>query len=187
MKDNQLDNFKGKQELLDIKVKLASPEDWQACRDLRLLSITGPDAEMFGLTSEKVEDEKNKDESEWRKETQSRLMFSVLAWNNLKPVGLGRVNMVENGLWRIRNGYVLPEFHGLGIQQKMIALRLREIIKRGGVKAITGIKNNNLISIHNVEKFGFKIIDTDKDWHTLESDLTNIEVIKKIDEVLNAG
>mgnify|MGYP001618423029 CR=1 FL=1 len=182
MNENPLEN----KEKLAIRVEIAKSEDWQACKELRLLSITGEDAKMFGQTPEEVQAQINKSEQEWRKETASDEMFSVLAWNSSEPVGLGRVNKVE-GMWRIRNGYVKPEFRNMGIQQKIIALRLQEIKKRGGTKVRTGIKINNPTSLHVAEKFGFKVIKTDESWYIMESDLTNPEVIKKIDEALNAG
>ena len=91
-------------------------------------------------------------------------------------------------MWRVRNAYVKPGFEGLGVQSKMIALRLREIIKRGGIKAITGIHVDNVISIHNAEKFGFKITEKiDENWYQMELNLTDSEVIKKIQNALNAG
>ena len=179
------DPFNNKQEKLAIRVELAKPEDWQLCKDLRILAITGEDSEMFDMTPEKVAEELAKSDQEWKNEASSDDMFSVLARNGSEAVGLGRARFFE-GSWRIRNGYVKPEFRNMGIQQKMSALRLREIQKRGGIKAITGIKMDNPISLHNAEKFGFKIVEEDDGWYYLASDLTDPEVIKKIDEVLNA-
>lgn len=180
------DPFKNKEQLA-IRVEIAKPEDWQACKELRLLSITSVDARMLGQTPEEVEKQLNKSEEEWRKETASDEMFSVLAWKGSEPVGLGRVKKVEGEeVWRIRNGYVKEGSRNMNIQTKMIALRLREILNRGGVKAVTGIRVDNPTSIHNAEKFGFKIVETEDGWHHMKLDLTDPEVIKKINEVLNA-
>ena len=179
--------FKNREERLAIRVELAKPNDWEACKKIRLHSITGPEAIVMGMTPERLQEEMNKTEEQWREETSSEEMFSVLSWDGSEPVGLGRAKKVEEGLWRVRNGYVNEKFRGIGIQPRMIALRLQEIIKRGGNKAVTGIRTDNPVSLHNVYKFGFKIVDVqDEVWATLESDLTDPEVIKKINEVLNA-
>jgi len=182
------DPFKNKQEKLDIKVGLATPEDWQTCKELRLSSLTGPGGRMLGVTPELIQKLMDQTEQEWREETESRTMFSVLAKSGDMSVVLGRVRQEGEGLWRVRNAYVKPGFEGLGVQSKMIALRLREIIKRGGIKAITGIHVDNVISIHNAEKFGFKITEKiDENWYQMELNLTDSEVIKKIQNALNAG
>jgi len=196
MQEIPLENKKPTQEKLDISVRMANKEDWPVCKELRLLSITGPDADMLGLTLEKKQEEMNKTDTEWELETSSDTMFSVLACNNSQAIGLGRAMQEEEGVWRIRNGYVKPAFRDMGIQQKMLALRLSEIMKLGGFKAVTGIKINNPISFHNAEKFGFKEVDPARKaialgplaskWHMLESDLTDPAVIKKINEVLDA-
>ena len=190
-----------RQEKLDIKVGLAKLEDWPVCKKLRLKSIE-KHPKMFGVTRRRLKEEKSKTDQEWQDETSSVDMFSVLAWNDSEPVGLGRAKKVESeeGIWHVRNGYVEDNFHGMGIQQRMIALRLSEIIKRGGVWAVTGVNTSNAVSLHNVEKFGFKV-SPDQDsalsklknllkipgFVTLELDLTDPTVVNKINEVLNVG
>lgn len=174
------------QEKLDVKIEIATPEDWQACKELRLLSVTGPDAKMFGLTPENLQEEKNKSEEEWRKESSSDNMFSVLARSGSNVVGLGRARKVDE-IWRIRNGYVKPEFRNQGISHKMFAIRLHEIQKRGGTKVVTGIRIDNATSLHIAEKFGFKRTGTDNDWYLMELDFNDPGVIRKINEVLNEG
>jgi len=159
------------QKNLDVKIKLATPEDWQKCRDLRLEAITGEDREMFGLTPEEETIEKNKSEQEWRAESNSDTMFSVLAWNDAEAIGLARAKQEEEKVWRIRNGYVKPEFRKMGIGQKMFALRLGEIKRRGATKVRTGIKPDNVASLHVAEKFGFKKVSQDENFITMELDL----------------
>lgn len=158
-----------------IEVKLATQEDWKTCKDLRLEAITGEDAEMFPLTPEEMETEKNKTEQEWRKESLSDEMFSVLAWNGSEPIGLGRVKEEEKGIWRMRNGYVKKEFRNKGIAQKMFVARLNEIIKRGGTKVKIGIKPGNDVSIHIAEKFGFKRVADENGFIAMELDLSKQE------------
>ncbi len=197
MENNPFENRKPAQEKLDIKIKVATTDEWEECKKLRIESITGPESKMMGLTPEKEKEEMEKSEEEWRRETNSDTMFSVLAYNGGAAVGLGRTaESQKKGIWRVRNGYVKPEFRNMSIQKKMLALRLTEIIKRGGIKAITTIKTNNPISIHNTEKLGFRKIGLIKkvlqlghqarEWHVLELDLSKPEVAKKIEEILNA-
>jgi ribosomal protein S18 acetylase RimI-like enzyme len=182
MTEDILEDKKPKQEKLDIKIKLATEENWQECQKLRLFSIK-ENPKAFGATPESIQEEEQKSEEEWRRESLSEYMFSVLAWNNQDAVGLGRARSVE-GVWRVRNGYVKPEFRNIGIQQKMLALRLSEIIKRGGEKVVMGIEISNSISLHNAEKFGFKIAEVNNGWNMMELDLTDRVVIGKINEVL---
>lgn len=191
---NPLENRKPAQERLDIKFQIANPDEWQKCKELRLISITGPEARMMGLTPERQAEEISKTEQGWRSETNSSEMFSVLAYHGSKAVGLGRTKEVGKGIWRLRNDYVIPEFRKMGIQPKMLALRLDEIIKRGGVKAIATIRTDNPRSISSVEKLGFQKIGLLKrviqlgrsafEWHVFELDLINSSVVEKINEVL---
>lgn len=175
-----------KQEKLDIKVELATPNDWQACKDLRIFSITGSDADMYGLTPEEKDEELGKDEAQWRRESCGDEMFSVLSWSGPEAIGLSRAKQEGEGVWRIRNGYVKPDFRNKGIDQKMFSLRLNEIRRRGGTKVVTGIMIKNKVSVHIAEKFGFKIVHSDDIWYRMELDLSSPEIIKKIDEALNA-
>lgn len=179
----------GSQEKLKPTYRICTEDDWIICKELRILSMTGPDAEFLGVTPKILEENLKKSDEEWRKETQSREMFSVLSYVGSEPVGLGRAKLEGEGVWRVRNAWTKPEFQRRGIQTGLIALRLKEIIRRGGVKVETSVRPGNPTSLHNVEKFGFKVVDTDDEWHTLELDLTRpetrSEVIKKIDEVLN--
>jgi ribosomal protein S18 acetylase RimI-like enzyme len=180
-----MDTLKNTQEELDIKVKFATPDDWEKCKKLRLLSIKEY-PKVFGATPERVQEEQEKNEEQWRKETCSEDAFSVLAWNNQDVVGLGRSRRREGeGVWNIRNAYVKPKFHNMGIQQKMIALRLSEIIRRGGKKVVMGVEKSNSVSMHNAEKFGFKVREANGDFNIMQLDLTNPEVVRKINEVLD--
>ena len=185
---NQFNKPPGENEKLDISVRMAMPEDWEECKKIRIRSLTGPEGRMLGVTPEILEKILNQTEEEWRAETNSATMFSVLADSKEHIVALGRVKKEERDTWRIRNAYVEPEFRGQGIQSKLIALRLQGIITRGGKKATTDVRPGNQRSSDNLKKFGFKAIgEIDDDWQTMELDLTNPEVIKRIDEVLNAG
>lgn len=177
----------GKQEKLEVKVRIANPDEWKDCKDLRIASITGPDATFLIGAPGVLEKEMQKTDEEWQKETNSEKMFAVLARSGSSAVGLGRTKMLEDGSWQVRNGYVKPEFRGQGIQPKMIALRLKEIIRRGGKKAMTGIRVENSVSLNNVEEFGFKVEEVDDGWAMMTLDLTLPEVFRKIEEILNEG
>ncbi|HEV7702540.1 MAG TPA: GNAT family N-acetyltransferase [Candidatus Paceibacterota bacterium] len=181
--------LKPNQEKLNIKIEIAPRDDWEACKDLRLEAIELY-PKIFGLTEEEAQKEKDKTDEEWKQETNSETMFSVLAWDGSKPVGLGRTKKTDDNSWFIRNAYVKKEFEGRGLHTKMIALRLLEIQNRKGTKVITGVKADNNKSIENLEKFGFKKFKTDvkdgEEFYLME--LTNLdspELRDKINAVLD--
>ncbi len=193
--ENYFKNLLQRQEKLDIKVELARPEDWPLCKDLRLEALRSPDGKMSGLNpKELLRQEEAQSDQEWQEATSSENMFSVLAWNNLEAVGLGRARLGQDGIWNIRNGYVKPKFRVGGAGRKMFAVRLREIIRRNGKRALLGIKADNARSIHLAEGFDASMDSTfttklkklsKLGWHKMEIDLTKPEVLKIIDETLN--
>ncbi len=185
---NQFNKPPGKPEKLDITVKVAHPDEWEDCQRLRILSVTGSEEEKekMGVTPELLNSILNAPEDVWRAETNSKTMFSVLARDGAKAFGLGRAIELEKGFWKIRNAFVEKEYRGLGTQAKMTAVRLQEIIiKRGGTKAMTWIEIDNLPSIRSNEKFGFKVARIEDGGYTMELDLTDPAVIKKINEILD--
>ena len=52
------DPFKKKQEELEITVRIASKEDSQACKDIRIKSLESEDGEKLGVTDEMIKKEK---------------------------------------------------------------------------------------------------------------------------------
>lgn len=189
------DPFKNKQQKQEelVTVRLASPKDWKECKKLRVMVIKGKDAEMFGITPEEreeiIKEEEAEDEKEWEEKLLGSDAFGVLAWNGSNPIGIGLAKKrEEKGDWYIYSGYVKPDSRG-GVGKKMFSMRLEEIRKRGGKKVMLGVKAINKISISIAESFGFKKAEyvDEKDGFYMElEDVNAPEVIKKIDEVLNA-
>ncbi len=155
-----------RQENLDIKVRIAGPEDWQSYRDLILEAIDSPDQEMFNLTpgeeesEQRKKEDKEKTEEKWRAEvSDTNERFVVLSFVKEEGVGMGVAMRYavedEKDTWKISFGYVKNKFRNLGIQKKIIEARLDEIKKRGGKKVVVLVKAHNAASIGNLEKFGF--------------------------------
>lgn len=198
-----LDNNKeNNSEKLDIKIELATPNEWEECKKMRIDLLTSSDANMIVSTQNKIKDklkkEEKKGEKEWKEELSDANKFTFLSKNGLEPIGIGRAEKKKKGVWVLYNGYIKKEFQEKGIGKRMFAMRLREIIKRGGTKAVVCIKLNNDKSMNIAKYFDFKSkniflasVMAKKillpEWKIFETDLTNPEVIKKIDEVLNAG
>ncbi|HEV7423784.1 MAG TPA: GNAT family N-acetyltransferase [Candidatus Paceibacterota bacterium] len=183
--------LKPDQEKLNIEIRLANAEDWEACRDLRIEAVTGEDAKMFGVTPENrekriIKETRNKDE--WI----SRLTdkgFGFLAWNGSEAVGVGlAIKDNINDEWFMYGGYVRENTRG-GVGRKIFAMRLNEILKRGGHRVTMGVKVINGKSIHIAESFGFKRIEKDaspEGFFMLLEDVNNPEVIGKINQAINA-
>lgn len=156
-----------KQENIDIKVRIAGPEDWQSYRDLILEAIDGPDQGMFNLTpgeeesEQRKKEDKEKTEDKWREEvSDTNERFVMLSFVKDEGVGMGVAMKKdfdgEKDAWRISFGYVKDKFRNSGIQKKLIEERLAEIKKRGGKKVTALVKAHNAPSIGNLEKFGFE-------------------------------
>lgn len=180
-------------EQLEIKMRIATSEDWKAYKDLRLLEISGKDREMFGSNLKMRIKEKIKSDQQWQHDLSRKDMFILLSLNNSGPVAMSLAaedhKISEEGVWHIGWAYVKEDFRGKGIQSKMIAARLLEIKARGGKKVTALVKFNNKKSLDNLEAFGFKNVgSSEHDEFLMElGDLDSPELIKKIEEVLNAG
>jgi len=196
MKQDPLEKPQLYKERFDIKIRLATAEDWQAYKDLRLEAINGPDALMMGFVPKSERDdakremEINKTEADWRKDLSREDTFCVLFFSGTRAVGMGwaKKNKRE-GNWQMFSGYLKKEFRDSNIGKKIFATRLKEIMVRGGRRVTLAVKADNNISIHIAESFGFKRVGENNDtfgfFMTLE-DVNNPETIQKIDEVLNA-
>lgn len=192
MNQNPLENRKPNQEKLTVRVEIATEKDWKAYKDLKLEAYTGPDKEMFGANSLKIAKQLARTDQSWKRDLFSNDMFVVLSWESSEAIGMGiaeKRDRIVRGGWHINSGYVKEGFRGRNIQSKMIAKRLEEIINRGGEKVTLAVKAVNLASIHNAESLGFKKVEkgSSENGFFMELDLTNEEVIKKINEVLDEG
>ncbi len=182
-----------KQEQLDVRVEIAKPEDWEAYKEIRLMAITGNDAEMFGVTSDpsRVKEEQSRGDIEWKKNLSSTDMFIVLSWINTQVVGMGLARKREEKQdWYMGHGYVKENFRGMEAGKKMFAKRLDEIRKRGGTRVTIGVKAYNNTSIHIAESFCFTKVDDGVSLiglYMVLEDLNDPKVITRISEVLNAG
>ncbi len=201
MNENIFKNQQAKQERLLVKVELAKPENWKECKELRLLELTDDTAEMFAAGPkhpEKLEEEQKRGEKEWREDLspENKSMFFVLSWHNSNAVGLGRAIQKTEGIWHMGWAYTKKEFRKKGFGTKNSARRLKEIIERQGKKVTIAVKATNKESISIAKNFGFESDDKIPTklqkvfkyrGYYMELDLTNPEVIKKINDVLNAG
>ncbi len=149
------DPKKENKEVLAVKVEIATPENWEAYKKLRLKAVTGEDAEM--LNSREVKRDRSKGDDEWKKDLEhNEETFFVLAWNGNEAVGMGKAYNLGEGVWNLGAGYVEEELRGKGIGKKVWIARIEEIKKRGGIKVVTGIKYKNEKSLRVAESLGFK-------------------------------
>lgn len=186
------DPFK-KQEKLDIKIRVAGLEDWEIFKSLKVESLESGDSRFFGSSEEdnlaRLDEIKKSDQKFWEEKLSGDDSFGVLALNQNEPIGIGLARRDDQlGGWYIISGFVKEDFRG-GIGKKIFAARLREIVNRGGKKVAVHAKKFNERSIHIAESFGFQKIRESSDHQRFIfelEDVSNPEVIKKINEVLNA-
>jgi ribosomal protein S18 acetylase RimI-like enzyme len=193
-------NRENDSEKLGIKIELATPDDWESCKRMRVELLSSSDASMIvNVKSEidkKLKKEEVKKEKEWKEELSDKNKFTFLSKNGSEVIGMGRAKQKKKGTWVLYSGYIRKEFQGKGIGKRMFALRLKEIINRGGIKALVGVRINNDKSMNIAKYFDFKtknILSASMmakkillpKWKVLEADLTNPEIIKKIENVLN--
>jgi len=182
------DPFK-KQEQLAVRIEIATPEDWEAYKEIRLLAITGKDANMFEVSQDpqKLESEIKRIDQEWKDLLDKNDSFVVLAWRDSQVIGMGVVSKKEK-YWSLGGGYVREGFREENNGKKIFAKRLQVIRGMGGIKARTGMDKGNSRSIGIATFFGFKQTTEDLDEEDdFEMELKNVndpEVIKKIKEVL---
>src|SRR3989338_1354503 len=188
-----MEQFPKKQEKIEVRIEIATEKDWQAYKEIRLEAIKGKDAAMFG--GHDKERDKVKPDDEWREDLALHEdRFIILSWVGSRAAGMGRADEIKDkkGVWSMGQGYVRDEFRGENIGKKILAARLAEIKKRGGVKVITAMFHGNERPMHIAGLFGFKKIGTLRQLvrgrdltplklRRMELDLTDPEVIKKID------
>ena len=146
-------------EKFEFQVSIATPDEWQDCKRVRELAITGDDAKMFNATPESVAYEQAKTEAEWKADLSSDERFYVLSRNGSEAIGMGRATEIKSlgdGTWGAFGGYVRPEFRGKHVAQEMFVTRLREIQHRGGKFVITYVHQDNEKQMNMIKKFGFE-------------------------------
>ena len=183
------DSTKNQNEKLDLRIELAQPDDWEECKKIRLASLSGEEAGMLTENLPKIlKHEMERGEKEWREEISGVDTFVVISRNGLEVIGIGRARKMEKegeNVWRLYNGYVLPEFQGKHIGRKIFGLRLKEVASRGGEKITTNVRVGNSKSLNIMNYFGCKKIDQDADWDLMELDLTDPGLIQKINLALD--
>ncbi len=139
----------------EIRVNLASEDDWQDYKKMRLAAITSKDAKMFGFNLKK---EMEMSEEDWRELSRGN-KFVVLAWCGTESIGVGFANEnAEKNYWWFRSGYVFDEYQRKGIGRRIFKSRLEEVKKRGGKKIRLGLNGCNDRSYNLAQSYGFKKI-----------------------------
>jgi len=148
-------------EQLGVKIELATEEDWEDYKNLRIEAInTDPDA--FSLTDKKKAARQiNRDVSEWKNDTKEQIV--VLSKQNSRAVGMTKGIKREEGVFSINAVYVTPDFRkrntGADVAREMIEKVLEEIKKNGGTQARLWVKSSNDNAIKLYENLGFKKIN----------------------------
>jgi ribosomal protein S18 acetylase RimI-like enzyme len=187
------DPFKKNQEQLEVRVEIASKKDAQAYKTIRIKSLKSEEGIMLGVTPEMLQKAENRTDEEWEKDLTSDSMFVVLAWKGSETIGIGMAIEREPQIWHMRAQYVEGGLRNEGTGKKLSAVRLKEIIKRGGIKVDLGVKADNATSIHIAESFGFEKVEEDSspEGFYMELDLSDPvvsgNVLKKVKDILNAG
>ncbi len=184
------DIFKNNQEKFIPKIELATENDWEECKRLRVLEVSGEDAQMFGLSPEEIEKEKNTTKEDWQNEIKNEDTFFVLSKDGSKAVGFGRAIREKEGQWRMGWGYTEKDFRNKGFGTKNSMFRLKELLKRNATQAKLFVMGDNPASLHVQESLGFKLAGIGPSVkkgqsdliHMMTLDLTDPEVIKKIND-----
>lgn len=181
--ESNLEKLKPKFEI----VESPSPEILRAIKELRISVTQNPEDAFYLVTSPKKEMAKTSEQT--REEFFGKGKFIVAVKVGSDLVGMNRAEERENGLWYVGGSCVRADSRGVG--QKMAATRLIEIRRRGGKKVIVAVKKRNSKNIHILQKLGFTLTRENNPFphggFDMELDLTDPEIVKKIESILNAG
>ncbi len=169
-------------EALDIKVRIATPDDWQALKKIRLAAIDSEDVKMFG--PKLVAKDRARTDEQWKEELSpdNKDLFYVLASEGSEIKGMGRSSYYsDEDAWYISSAWTEKDFRGRVFPRTALSLFKDEIKKRGGSKVIIGVKSNNTRSMSLYKALGFKLTSTSVlakfgkilglGWQTMELDL----------------
>ena len=139
---NTPDSPKQKFERLAFTTRMATPDDWEAIKDLREFSINSEDADMLGMR-ERLTQQLGRTEEEWRADLSNDKNIYTVAFIGSKLIGIsfGTQSEGSNEIWDSRYVYVLPEFGNSGVGKELFARRLRTTIERGGKTILISIRN----------------------------------------------
>ena len=185
-KINNPEIVKEKKEKLDVNFRLARPEDWESFKRLRIEAISDPD--NTEASDNRIMLEQSRGQRYWE-ERMAYLPddFIILATKGEHAIGMGIASRDKDDRWYIGWGYVEEAFRGKGVGKKIMANRLNEILRRGGKTVYVHVRLSNHVSLGNCRYFGFKESSQNDKEYTLRLDLSDIEVVKKIKSVLDAG
>lgn len=127
--------------MIEIVVREALPDDWEAWRDLRLRALRdSPDA--FGSTYER---EVAFTEADWRDRLSGRSGTYMLAWVGGSPVGIGGGYLADDEWLQVIAMWTEPGLRGHGVGHAVLTsvvawagsrgLRVRLDVERGNVAA----------------------------------------------------
>lgn len=160
MNENSFDKIGqfNNQENLNTTIKLATIDDWEDYKRIRLEVIENEPV-AFYVTKYSKEKENNKSENEWKNELQETDSFIVLSKNNNTPIGMARafVRNEEENQWHVASVYLNKNFRGSGCGKKIMNSILDEIKNRNGKIVTLSVIDTQEIAVKVYEKLGFKI------------------------------
>ena len=138
-----------------IRVVQASEEDIESCIVIRLLALGSSDG---GRLAGDLQEESKRTREEWRKFFFGENIITLLALDDLKPIGIAIPKRNKRGGWEITSVFIEKEYRGR-VFIKMFHFGIEEIKKRGGkiVRITTGKNNRNVII--PAKWFGFKKVN----------------------------
>ncbi|HEY9481075.1 MAG TPA: GNAT family N-acetyltransferase [Candidatus Paceibacterota bacterium] len=145
--------------MTDIQFHIASSNDWEKFRDLRLFGLA-TDPQAFGGN---FANESERDETEWRKRLGAFDRFFFIAEKEGIFVAVAGAKQVGPTRWMLIAVYTKPEFRGQGLAQKLTNFVLIETKNRSGeiVELMVNVDQKDAVRVY--EKTGFKIVKTLKD------------------------
>jgi ribosomal protein S18 acetylase RimI-like enzyme len=160
--DNQPPGHNKNEQL--VMVKIATPEDWESYKKMRLAAITSEEKDMFGRDSdaERVEEEKNRPDEDWQADLSRDKIdqFVVLAWKGSEAIGIVRAKeRPEKRVWYLASAYTAKDSRGEVFPPKVLTEIISEVRKRGGSKVLMGVKAKNETMIHLATLLGFKKVE----------------------------
>ena len=199
MMEDPLKSQQPRQEKLDTTTRIATPKDLEACLSLRLEGLKNYPY-MLGVTKEGINEEESKIELK-EELLPHKNKFYILAEKGSVPVGISFAIRAKGDWWHVGRDYTKTEFMNQGIGKKMLARRLYEILQKGGATVTAFIRPDNDTNIHIYTSFGFQEVDIMSTQYSKETkadvketgflcfelDLTDPDVIRRVDKVLNAG
>jgi hypothetical protein len=113
------DPFKNKQEQVPVVVRMATEDDWEELANLRIMSIRGGDAEMFGVKPGQLDKELSRTPEQWKKEFFGNDRFTIVSFVGSRAVGMARATMKNKDWWHVGWLYVKDGLKGQKIVESL--------------------------------------------------------------------